>query len=115
MRSRAKIGGALNAAALHWFTYFVFKHGEQPRRTTEARDYDALREIVLVQCKGNERRACDLIEQIIDAPVPGDTLSGRYVWYWAYIEQGAWNAPVASESLRRDIRSCIRDAVAGAA
>lgn len=96
-----------SAAAFHWQTYFGHRHGRLPGKTLAA-DYAALSEIIDAQACGRESRALTLLEQIIDAPIPGVRLSVRYAAFWAWIEQGRpkrYTPP--SRRIAADIRACI--------
>lgn len=95
-------------AATHWLTFFGHFHRRIPA-PTKAKDHAALRDIVEVQADGRESLALDLIEQIIRAPIPGDTLSARYLAFWAWWEgQRPKRYTPASRAVTADNRRCIR-------
>jgi hypothetical protein len=96
--------------ATHWITYFGHIHGRVPA-PTRAKDHDALRNILNVQAFGHEDRAYDMLEEIIRAPVPGDSLRARYVAYLHWIESRkprTYRAP--SRYIAQELRACIRGA-----
>lgn len=100
---------ALKAAALHWLTFYSYVHGTLPRQRDDEASRTALRDIVLVQCFGEEGRALSMIEDIVRARIKGDSLAERYVSYWWHIETGrpkCWQ--LVPQSIARDIRRCIR-------
>ena len=114
MRSRAT-KRAVNATALHWTTHFMHVHGFIPNRIN-AEDRETLREIVAVQCFGDESRACDMIERIIRAPLHYASLTDRYVEFWAWLERGSPKRRVNfTTALLNSCLQCIRRNLAGAA
>lgn len=104
------VGATHFLVATHWLTYFGHFHRRIPA-PTRAKDHDALRDLVEVQSFGRESLALDLIEQIVEAPIPGDSFSARYTAFWAWTQsrQPKRYAP-PSRSLAAEIRRCIRGA-----
>lgn len=112
MASKAASPGRIRSAVvLHWFTHFVSVHGRLPKAATTFLDFEALDDIVDVQALRHEDRALTLIEEIIRAPIPGDSLHARYVAFWAWVkarEPKRYSPP--SRSVRTEIVRCIRGA-----
>lgn len=87
MTRRERVRQTASEVALHWITYFGYVHRTPPRPIRTARDRAALRHIVSIQCHGDALRALALIEEIVRAPVAGNTLSARYVAYWSRLDR----------------------------
>lgn len=109
----ARSASVLKHAAFYWITQYGYAHHRLPRdaknsivRWMSSAD---LRDIVDVQADRNESRALDLIRAIVAAPIPGDTLSARYLAFWAWWEsQRPKRYTPASRAITADNRRCIR-------
>lgn len=102
-------GSTARSVAFHWVTNFGHRHGRLPRES--AADLAALRDIVNVQAFGDLGLALDVIEDVVNAPIPGDTLAARYFAYWAWVKARCpkrYARP--SRTVAHEIRSCIRGA-----
>lgn len=111
MTRKANLDEVRAAAAIHWATYFGHYHKRMPALAMRPDDDDALEDIVRVQALGKTHRALALIEQVIRAPIPGNTLTERYAafWHWTECRRPKRYTP-PSRTVARDIRDCIRDA-----
>lgn len=100
-------GATARAVAFRYATYFAHRWGFFPKPESAA-DVAAIYEVVKVQALGHEDRALELVEAIVEAPLPCVNFAARYAAYWAWVTaQRPKRYSPPSRSLAREIRACI--------